>query len=302
MIYQDEIIDTHMHLWDLANHYPWLSEALPDMETLIGDYGAIRKNFLIQDYLALAQPCNITKSVHVQAVGFVDDPVGETRWLQRIADEFIQPNAIVGYAKLDDDHIEATLQGHKQYKNTRGIRMILNWHDTPGLRMTDRPDFMEDEKWLHGFSLLQKYDLSFDLQIFPHQAAQAAILAKQFPDTSIILEHLCWPLDFSKSGQKEWEHSIQTLAQCDNITFKLSCMGCAFRNSVSDNLIQTYLQKAITHFGTKRCMFGSNFPPDSLFYSLEALVKLTKEALTHLKTEEQRDIFYNNAKKIYKIS
>ena len=49
MTYNDEIIDSHMHLWDLKNSYPWLKEAIPSLEKMIGDYRSFRQNFLIED-------------------------------------------------------------------------------------------------------------------------------------------------------------------------------------------------------------------------------------------------------------
>jgi len=44
-------IDAHHHLWDLRRHrYPWLQDAV--RPTHFGDYAAIRRDYLIDDYLA----------------------------------------------------------------------------------------------------------------------------------------------------------------------------------------------------------------------------------------------------------
>jgi predicted TIM-barrel fold metal-dependent hydrolase len=37
-MYSGPIIDTHMHLWDLANGYAWLNAPDPNFERLIGNY------------------------------------------------------------------------------------------------------------------------------------------------------------------------------------------------------------------------------------------------------------------------
>ena len=44
------LIDTHHHLWDLdRNYYPWLSdEPLPHF--FLGNYDALKHNFLPEDY------------------------------------------------------------------------------------------------------------------------------------------------------------------------------------------------------------------------------------------------------------
>jgi predicted TIM-barrel fold metal-dependent hydrolase len=44
-MYTGPVIDTHMHLWDLANGYPWLSNPDPAFERLIGNYDRLRRNF-----------------------------------------------------------------------------------------------------------------------------------------------------------------------------------------------------------------------------------------------------------------
>jgi hypothetical protein len=84
-MYSGPIIDTHMHLWDLANGYAWLNGPDPNFERLIGNYDALRRNFIASDYAALTHGHKVLKSVHIQAFGFPENPVGETAWLQALA-------------------------------------------------------------------------------------------------------------------------------------------------------------------------------------------------------------------------
>ena len=55
-------------------------------EAFFGDYAAIRKSYLLEDYLEDAKNQNIIKSVHVQAEHDDDKPINETAWLQNLAD------------------------------------------------------------------------------------------------------------------------------------------------------------------------------------------------------------------------
>ena len=92
------IVDAHHHLWDLENEktkYSWLM--VKEGEAFFGDYGAIRKSYLLDDYLKDAKNQNLIKSVHVQAEHDDDSPVSETEWLQKTADNHNSnlPNAIV---------------------------------------------------------------------------------------------------------------------------------------------------------------------------------------------------------------
>ena len=133
---------------------------------------------------------NIVRSVHVQAFGFPDNPVGETGWLQRQADQYGYPQGIVAYANPALPDVEETLRRHCTFTNVRGIRMPLNYAKEPWRRMTQRGDYMQNAQWRRGFALLFHYNLSFDLQMYDHQAAEAVALAQRFPETTIIIEHL----------------------------------------------------------------------------------------------------------------
>ena len=77
------IIDAHHHLWDLSeNYYPWLTDRIT--KRVCGEYSAIRKNYLLEDFKRDSSEVNLIKSIHVQAI--CDDPIAESRWLQTIAE------------------------------------------------------------------------------------------------------------------------------------------------------------------------------------------------------------------------
>ena len=95
------IVDAHHHLWSLENHYPWL-EADPMFETFIGDYSPLCRNYEIGDFLADAANQRLTLSVHIQCEFDPSNPVGETAWLQGLADEHGFPHGIVAWADLAD--------------------------------------------------------------------------------------------------------------------------------------------------------------------------------------------------------
>lgn len=289
-----------MHLWDLANGYDWLTHNDANFERLFGNYDSLKRNFVAPDYVAMTRDCNVVKSVHVQAFGFPDDPVGETAWLQGQADQYGYPQGIVAYANLTHPCVEETLRQHCTYANVRGIRMPLNYAREPWRCMTDRGDYMQDTQWRRGFALLSDYGLSFDLQMYDHQAAEAVALAQRFPETTIIIEHLAWALDLSSVGFEQWRQHLQTLSQCSNIFLKLSGIGCVFRKS-DPRSIRQWLRQAVSCFGPRRCMFGSNCPPDTIFHDFKVLLKMYREALADYSPDEQEMIFYGTAQRIYRL-
>jgi predicted TIM-barrel fold metal-dependent hydrolase len=299
-MYRDEIIDTHMHLWDLKNDYQWLQKSDPTLEHLGGNYDRMKKNFLVDNYLALSKNQNVIKSVHIEAYGFKGNPVLETEWLQQQADHFGFPQGIVARAELNHPDIGSILESHCRYPNVRGVRMSLCFHDDIDLRMAERGDYYQDKAWQQGFSLLAKHNLSFDLQIYAHQIKDYIPIAKKFSDTRIIIDHFAWPLDLSEQGFKNWQADMSMMAQNPNVFVKLSGIGWVFR-SLDFKQLSAYFHEAIALFGIERCIFGSNFPADGLFYQFDELVNLYKKILSVYSQEDQAKYFYQNAEKFYRL-
>jgi predicted TIM-barrel fold metal-dependent hydrolase len=191
------IVDAHHHLWDLTDpdhHYKHLRHETSG-DHVAGDFNRLKFNYSIKDYLNDTRPCHVVKSVHVAVTYDRDvDPWGDLQWLQTQPEtnENRLPNGFVAYANLTDDQLRENLAILiNQFKNVRGIRQMLNWLDSKAsiYTMCDRPDYLTDDKWKKGYSLLNKYGLSFDLQIYEHQMKDAAQLAREHLDTTIILNH-----------------------------------------------------------------------------------------------------------------
>src|SRR5262245_47549736 len=109
-IHRDEfpIVDPHQHFWDLRrNYHPWLCDPV-SVPFRYGDYAAIERNYLPPDYRRDAARYRIVKAVHVEAEWDRADPVGETRWIDRIHREFGLPSACVGHAEPDRPDIQQT--------------------------------------------------------------------------------------------------------------------------------------------------------------------------------------------------
>lgn len=294
-----EIVDTHHHLWDLSNnYYPWL---IDDIKTMwIGDYSSIRKDYLVKDYLEDCKNQNVIKSVHLQALWDPRAPVGETRWLQQCYEKFGYPHGIIAYANLTDSNVENLLKEHCQYPNVKGIRMDLNWHDDPLYRFTERPDYMTDKQWLKGLALLEKYNLSFDLQIYDHQMHEAAEVAEKFPNIQFMLNHAGRPIDRSEHGIKTWSENMAHLASMKNVAAKISGFGMFDRNWTVES-IKPLVLKTIEIFGVERCMFASNFPVESIFRSYDEVFNAFKEIVNNFALEDKVKLFCDNAKHFYKL-
>ena len=297
------IVDAHHHLWDLENEktkYSWLM--VKEGEAFFGDYGAIRKSYLLDDYLNDAKNQNLIKSVHVQAEHDDDSPVSETEWLQTIADNHNSkmPNAIIAFADFSKDNVVEILDRHQEYKNTRGIRQILSFNADEPKYSHASEDFMKNTKWLNNFKNLKNRNLSFDIQIYPHQMDDAVNLAKDNHNTMFILNHTGEPCYQSEEYILHWENNMKKIADCENIVAKISGLGMFNPNWTIDST-KIFVEKTIEIFGIERCMFASNFPVDKIFNTFDNYWNSFKTITKNYSDNEKTKLFSSNAEKYYRI-
>lgn len=294
------LIDAHHHLWDLQrNHYPWLSdEPLPNF--FMGNYDALKRNFLPDDYRRQAGRHNVLKTVHVEAEWDRNDQVGETRWLTEISARCGMPNAIVAHAWFDTDDAERVLAKQASFPLVRGIRSKPVTAAAPDKMQRGVPGSMQDPRWLKGFALLGKYGLSWDLRIPPWHLAEAAEVAASFPQIAIALNHTGFPWDRSDEGLSAWRRGMETLARQPNVLVKVSEFGLKDRAWEFESNLQV-VRDAIAIFGPERCMFASDAPVSGLRIAFDPLVRAMKRMVAHLSIADQERFFWRNAQRFYRL-
>ncbi|MBZ9603302.1 amidohydrolase family protein [Phyllobacterium chamaecytisi] len=295
------IVDPHHHLWDLENNrYPWLQQE-PPPQLVCGDIRPIRHSYLVGDLRADFGSLPVTKTVHLQCDWDPTDPIGETRWLNRQAYEHGLPTGIVAYAKLQDHHVAAILDGHLAASGrVRGVRQIMNWHADSMLTFGAPKGLMRTPEWRRGFAMLAPRGLSFDLQLYSHQMDEADKLAGDFSGTSIVLNHGGMPVDRSPEGFALWRKGMRALARHDNITVKISGLGMVDHHWTVDSL-RPVVEEIIAIFGSSRAMFASNFPVDKLYSSYAAVWQAFHTITAAFSADERRALFAANAERIYRI-
>jgi predicted TIM-barrel fold metal-dependent hydrolase len=294
------IVDCHHHLWDLsANYYPWLTDQITTR--VCGEYAAIRRDYLLDDFLSDAEGVNLVKSVHVQAEHDRSDPVRETRWLQSVADAAGSsgfPHAIIAYADFMQNNVAQVLEAHCAFPNVRGIRQML--HESHVDLSNPRPCLLEDTTWLHNFAVIEEFQLSFDLQIYFHQAPAACQLIRDHPDVTFILCHMVQPADRSLEAMQAWKRSLTSLAELPNTVIKISGVGMFDHNWTQDSL-RPIVMSVIDAFGIDRCMFGSNFPVDGMMSDYQRLWSAFHALVSDFSLGDRQSLFGKNADRFYRI-
>ncbi|MBB3999487.1 amidohydrolase family protein [Aureimonas pseudogalii] len=296
-LYEGPVVDAHQHFWDpVRNHHPWLTEA-GIIPFRYGDYAAIRRPFLPPEYRELTRGHHVVATVYVETEWDPTDPVGELRYAEGLAREHGWPNAVVAQAWLDREDAADLLGTYAAAPLVRSVRHKPGGPPSPGEVGTLRT-LMSDERWRRGFARLAPLGLRFDLQTPWWNAEEARRLALDFPDTTIVLNHLCLPSDRSEEGLAAWRRGLARIAEAENTRVKISGFGRpGVPWTVEDN--RWIVREAIAIFGPERAMFASNFPVDSLCVDFDTLYRGFKTMVADLPEGAQRQLFHDTACETY---
>jgi L-fuconolactonase len=312
------ICDPHHHLWDRPDNRYLLEEFLQDTG---GGHHIVRTVFV-----------NSGSSMYRKDGPQEMQPVGETEFAQGIAAQSASGQngttavaaGIVSFADLTlGSAVAPVLEEHiAAAKNRlRGIRYITTWDASDDIPSHVRnPKLLLDPKFREGFACLQKYGLSFDACLYHSQLTQLVDLARTFPNTPIIMDHIGYPLGIGPYAGKreevfqEWKRRIATLATCPNVFVKLGGLGmprCGFgwheqttppSSAKLAAAMAPYYRWCIEQFGVDRCMFESNFPADKVTYSYTVLWNAFKRITEDFSAEERGALFHDTSVKVYRLA
>jgi L-fuconolactonase len=303
------IVDAHHHLWTRGDGY------------------------LLSDYTRdTTSGHNVVASVPVQCAAMYRSdgpahlrPAGEVEFLAGAGATGSQLCAgIVGYADLllgrGTDEVFAALVSAGQGR-LRGVRFSTHWdgHEAFAPFVVNPHDMlMEDERFREGFSLLEQHGLSFDAWTYHPQLPQVADLARAFPRTTIIVNHMGGPLrigPYSCANEtfETWSRAVRRLAQHANVNIKLGGLGMpigglgfskrdrAPSSAEVSEAYRPYVETCIEAFGTHRCMFESNFPADKASYSYPVIWNAFKRLTQEMTAHERADLFAGTATRVYRL-
>ena len=288
-------IDAHHHLWDLhAVTYPWLMAK--GVVRFFGDPTPIQRDYLLEEFRRDAQAAGFSASVHIQ-VG-ASDGFEEAKSVQQIADANPDwPLVQVVFCDLTSKDLNAQLDAYQAMSTVRGVRQIVGRASgedalTGTNKLLDNPGFLE------GLREAGRRGMSFDLQLIPELMEKTATLLEKVPETPVALCHAGSPHDLSSQGLEHWSKQLIHLSDLDHVCCKLSGLSMFNHNWTVDDFAPI-VQTCLDQFGASRCMFGSNFPVDSLHAEYGSLIRAT-ELLVPLSNHAQ--VFGGTAESFYSVA
>ena len=274
------IIDSHQHFWKYEPiKHDWIDD----------DMSVIRRDFSPSDLAKVYQENSIDGCVAVQA----DQTLEETDFLIDLAfnNNFIK--GIVGWVDLRAENIEKVLEKYSSDKIVKGFRHVVQGE--PDHNFLLRPNFSR------GISLLEKYNFTYDILVFPHQLGSVLEFVKKFPNQKFVIDHIAKP--YIKDGYFEgWATMMTAIGKHENVSCKMSGMVTeAEYNTWTPEQIHPYMNVALEAFGSSRILFGSDWPVCLVAGNYSKIKKLTTDFISQLSQIEQNSIMGTNAIEFYNL-
>ncbi len=274
-------IDSHQHYWHFNTaDYGWMGENM----------SVIKRDFLPTDLLPELKSIDFDGSVAVQARQSLE----ETNWLLRLAEEHPHIKGVVGWLDLQSEQAEEQIAAFAKHLKAVGVRHVI--HDEEDI------DFMLRPAFVRGVQLLGKYDLAYDILIFPTHLANTIEFVKQFSDKqTFVIDHIAKPL--IKDGiVSPWKEDIAALATFPNVYCKLSGMVTeADWNAWKPENIRPYLDVVMEAFGPERILIGSDWPVCLVAGKYSDVMQVVIDYISTFTEKEQALMLGGNAAKAYKI-
>jgi L-fuconolactonase len=273
-------IDAHQHFW-IFNPVrdSWISDEM----------SVIQKDFLPVDLEVILKENGIDGSVVVQS----DQSEEENNFHLKNAEQFDFIRGMVGWTDLTAEGLEAKLDYYSQFNKLKGFRHVL--------QSEKKRDFMLNPAFKKGINLLQKYDYTYDILIYPDQLPYVKELVKHFPKQFFIIDHLAKPA-IKNNDIGQWKKDIGQVAEYENVYCKISGIvtEADWSNWKPDDF-NPYIDSIVELFGTKRIMFGSDWPVCLVAGSYKQVKQIVEKYFESFSKPEKEDFFGRNAIEFYKL-
>jgi L-fuconolactonase len=274
------VIDSHQHFW-VYNEMKdaWITDEMK----------VIQRSFLPKDLQPVLQENKVGGCVAVQA----SQSEEETNFLLELAGENDFIKGVVGWVDLKDKNIEERLIYFSKEKKLSGFRHILQGEDVE--------EYLSNKDFLHGISLLGKYNYTYDILVYHRQLKYVDDFVRRFPNQRFVLDHLAKP-DIKGHTISDWEKEITLIAKNENISCKISGMVTeADWENWDEKDFYPYIDVVMRNFGTDRVLFGSDWPVCLLGITYQKWLSVLNTYFTNYSSAEKENFFGKNAMKFYDL-
>ena len=274
-------IDAHHHLWKYNPvDYEWMNESMR----------AIRRDFLPEHLKLELMAAGIDGVVSVHA----RDTLQETAWLLDLAGQHEFIKGVVGWVPLVSPELPAVLETLVLNPKLRAVRHVLQWETDD--RYMLRADFNA------GIDALKVFDLAYDILIYERHLPQTADFVDRHPNQIFVLDHIAKPR-IKDRLLLPWRQNMFELAKRENVYCKISGMVTeADWESWKEEDLQPYFDTVLESFGSRRLMFGSDWPVSLVACDYRKWYELVKRKIQGFSADEKERILGATAREAYTLT
>jgi predicted TIM-barrel fold metal-dependent hydrolase len=273
------IIDTHQHLIDPAlGAYSWTT-GIPQLEG---------RSFAYGDYLREIEGTRIAGTIFMETTP--DAWQSEAAYVAGLS---AQPGSLIR-GVIANCHPEE--DGFAEYldaiagEGLVGLRRICH---------VEPDDLSRQPKFVENVRSLGARGLTFDLCFLARQLPIARELIAKCPEVQFILDH-CGVPDIAAGALDPWREAIRQVAALPNVACKISGVFayCA-PGQATTAAVRPYVEHCLESFGWARVVWGGDWPVCTLTSTLRQWVATSRELVSACTEAEQRQLFHENAVRIY---
>ncbi len=277
-----QFIDTHQHLWDLAQFpYSWCA-GVPKLN----------RSFRLDDYRAAVTGVDIAKTVFME--GDVDEPhlLEEARHIQSLADQHPVISGIIASCRPERSGFHQHLDELLKLPKLRGVRRVL--HTMPD-------ETSQSTLFSNNLNRLPEFGLTFDLCVTTRQLPAGIDLVRRCPTVTFVLDH-CGVPDVKGRAFDPWRDHIRELARLPNVNCKISgLVAYADPDHWTTDDLRPWVEHALEQFGWDRVLWGSDWPVCTLSATLKRWADAALELTAGASAVDRARLFQRNAERIYRV-
>lgn len=287
-----EVIDAHLHLWDLTTgDYTWNTAAL----------GVVYAGFDDTAAAAALASAGVARAVLVQAA----DTVGDAERMFAVAAARPWVAGVVAWIPLTDPvRAERLLDRWTATGRLCGVRQLL--HDDAD------PDLLDAAAVRTTLSLVAERGLPLDVpDAWPRLWPAVSRLVEDLGDLTVVINHLGKPalgLALDDQGRPtstgrldRWARDLRRLAEHPSVVAKLSGLDAALGSGtpLDARTVAPLVDTALEAFGPERLMFGGDWPVSLGRTAYPRLVTAVQASLDGLGDADRSAVLQGTARRVY---
>jgi L-fuconolactonase len=275
------IIDAHQHFWHLSRgDYDWLA---PEQSLLY-------RNYLPEDLAPTLVDHGVRATVLVQAA----PSEAETRYLCGLAHAHGFIAGVVGWVDFQSPGAHRRISA--LLADARGMLKGLR----PMIQDIPDPHWLSRRTLDEAFESMVEHELVFDALVRPAQINELRVRLVRHPHLRAVLDHAGKP-DIANGGYDSWAEDLERLARDTAAHCKLSGLltEAGARNSPED--LESYVEHIFHCFGTRRVLWGSDWPVVNLVCDYGHWLALARGFVDRYAARCETDVFGDTAARLYQL-